>query len=223
MVDYVLHQERRLIVPKNPSDYIVIPKTRLLIGREQSHGNLDFNQMNRTLSDEGHFMPSPSIFMPYRNQVLKASNSDITLYDGKGRRISRKDAQQLAHKLTKDCWTYLYAVFAYDTKGEMQVTYNRIKGKDSIEEVTEELRLPKGIKYGDLVDLAFSRQGMPVRKSIVQEFDPNKNVFFYNPPGGSVARLGANAGRALLDCYGDPQDSVAALGVFACAAGAQKF
>jgi len=214
--------ETSLATPKNLPDYVKLKDTNLVIAREQSFNDMYFSTARAQALQEGTPMASPAIFLPYRNEVMKAAHGDATLYDGKGRRITRKDAEKLAHLLTKDCVVWLDAQF-HDSKEGMQIAYSRIKDASTIEEVTEALQLKKNIHGGRLVDMVFNEQGMPVRNSRKQEFDAKNNIYFYFPSDGSVARFSAVANWAVLDCDWDRQDSYSALGLFACAAGAQKF
>ena len=60
----------------------------------------------------------------------------------------------------------------------------------------------------DFVDAdSFNRQGMPTRKSRKQDID------YWYPVDGSVARFGAGADGAGLDCFRGADYSDAALGV----------
>ncbi|HLC55093.1 MAG TPA: hypothetical protein VJJ75_01015, partial [Candidatus Nanoarchaeia archaeon] len=72
MLKYV-HEEAVLKTPEDLSDYIRLSGTPLVIAREQSHGNLDFDDADAALRREGLFMPSPAIFMPYRSHVIRAA------------------------------------------------------------------------------------------------------------------------------------------------------
>ncbi|HLC55516.1 MAG TPA: hypothetical protein VJJ75_03190, partial [Candidatus Nanoarchaeia archaeon] len=174
------------------------------------------------LRREGLFMPSPAIFMPYRSHVIRAAAGYVRLYDGTGKRLARDAANEVAKPLTEDCWAWLYAKFA-EQQGKIFITYNRIKSLDAVEEVTEVLQLKKNIRDDSLVDLVFNKQGMPVRNSREQEFDAENNIYFRLPVDGSVAWFRAVADWAGLYCVRDRQYSYSAPGVFACAAGAQKF
>ncbi len=224
MVMYMYIAQHELKIPKNPSDYIGIKGTRFMIEREPSHNGLEFDAADLSLRQEGLFMPSPAIFMPYRNKVIKAAAGDVRLYDGAEKKLTRKSVQEIAGKLTKGCRSWLYARFAEDSNGRFQITYNRIKDADTIEEVTEKLQLSEGIRIQNstFVDIAFNRQGMPVRMSGKQEFDAQKNLYFHVPVDGSVAGFYSRADWASL-CYWGPRGSSGGLGTFACAAGAQRF
>ena len=129
----------------------------------------------------------------------------------------------IAGNLTKDCWLWLYARFAKDSNGIFEITYNHIRDPGTIEEITEKLQPSDRIQDGSLADIAWNKQGMPIRKSRKQEFDVKNNISFYGPFDGSVAWFGVGSGGADLDCDRDPRYSDSALGVFACAAGAQNF
>ena len=220
MALYIAQME--LKIPKDLSHYIGIPGTSFMMEREQSHNYFDFDAADAALRKDGLFMPSPAIFMPYRSHVIKAADGDVKLYDGAGKVLTRDEAKEVARPLTEHCQAWLYARFAKQ-KGRTLITYNRIKNLDTIEEVTEALQLKRNITDRDLVDLVFNEQGMPVRKSRRKEFDAKNNIGFHLPVNGSVAGFRADAGWAGLVCCGVPLVSVAALGVFACAAGAQKF
>ncbi|HLC55597.1 MAG TPA: hypothetical protein VJJ75_03620 [Candidatus Nanoarchaeia archaeon] len=220
MLKYVREDEEAVLkMPQNLSAYIRLSGTPFVIAREQSHNNLDFDATDAALKEEGLFMPSPAIFMPYRNQVIKAAIGDVRLCDGTGKMLTKEEAKDVAKPLTAHCQAWLYAIFA-DQQGKTLITYNRIKNKDTIEEVTEALQLERNITDGSLVDLVFNEQGMPVRKSREKEYHIYYNIYFCFPLDGSVAGFSAVTDGACLSCGGGRRVSDSALGVFACAAGA---
>ena len=94
---------RTLVQPKDLSHYIGIPGTKFMIEREQSHNNLNFDAADASLKKEGLFMPSPAIFMPYRNKAIKAAAGDARLYDGAGKVLTRDAANEVASPLTEGC------------------------------------------------------------------------------------------------------------------------
>ena len=72
------------------------------------------------------------------------------------------------------------------------------------------------------VNIDFNEQGFPITKSLDKNYVQGKNIKFWNPKDGKVARFGANANRANLDCNRDPtnsksflkiKDEIASLGI----------
>ncbi len=219
---YIVHQERELQPPRKLSGYIRDPKTSLLIAREPSFQDMSWYAQKDAALKKGTPMASVAIFLPYRNKVIEAAQGGIGLRDGEGRRISLNDAKQLASLLTENCCVNFDTQFFENSKGKMQVTYLCLSLQGDLEQVTEPLQWKKNIHNGNLVDLQWNHQGMPMQKSGLQEFDPQNNMYVYEPFDGSVPWFGADAYGAYLGCDGGPRDSDGGLGTLVCAAGAEK-
>jgi len=85
----------------NPSDYIQIPGTDILIAKQETLKGETWEDTHYKLAENGLFMPSPAIFMPYFVNVRDAAQGSLTLFDGNNNPISRDEAE--------DLWKYLSA------------------------------------------------------------------------------------------------------------------
>ena len=73
------------------------------------------------------------------------------------------------------------------------------------------------------VNFDFNSQGLPTSKSKNQNYKQGKNINFWYPRDGKVARFIVSSDIANLNCYyTDPDVSYVSLGVFPCAEGAMK-
>ena len=95
------------------SDYIQIPNTNKLISKEEIHKGLTWEDTHYALADNGLFMPSPALFMPYFLTVRDAAQGKRTLYDGNHTPLSQHDAKDLFKYMTSGhrtgCWSWLDA------------------------------------------------------------------------------------------------------------------
>jgi len=97
----VAAQETPLIGETNidPSDYIQIPDRNILIAKEETLKGENWEDTHYKLAENGLFMPSPAIFMPYFVNVRDAAQGNLTLHDENDNPISRDEAKSL--------WKYL--------------------------------------------------------------------------------------------------------------------
>ena len=208
-------------------DYIRIPGTTTIISRQESNKGLNWENTHYTLAENGLYMPSPSLFMPYFMHVRDASQGNTTLYTAGNNPIPTNEAEELWKYLSTDynngCWTWLDAKFS-EENNVWKIGHNHKviqKGKDkSLEGKTETLE--SCIRKDCFVDLEFNTQGLPIRKSQNQNYKQGENIYYWHPRNKTVARFYADSGRAFLSCGRNPSGSNRALGVFACAEGAQK-
>ena len=216
------------------SHYIRIPDTNIRIdARKQSCNGLVSHEAKNALGMESngrYFMPSPEPFMRFYNSLIAAEAGKITLRSGSNKPLRKQEVNGLYERFVLGkhggVWTHLNARFVAGS------------GYHDLDMIADERMIPdgKGMRvsfarhpleehvdgHGIIVSTIFNSQGWPTRKSECAELQPGKNIFFWQPYEDSVAGFGADAGRALLSCGRDPQDSGSALGVFACAEGAPR-
>jgi len=203
--------------------YIRVPNSKVVISRNESYQGLTWENTHYALADNGLFMPTPSLFMPYLIQVRDASQGKITLYTADNKPVPRDEAEDLWKYLSSNhkggCWTWLDAKFS-ENKTVWKIADNHKtaqKGKDnSLEGITETLK--DCIREDCFVDLEFNKQGLPTRRSQDQTYKQGENIYYCHPRNGAIARFGG----AYLDCDGYLGGSDPSLGVFVCAEGATK-
>lgn len=208
-------------LPGNREDYIQIPNTNTIIARTESHNGLTNEDTVFALQEEGLYMPSPALFMPYFVNVRDASQGKLTLHTADSKLVPRDEAEELWKKLSTGCWTHLDARFESGTsfKSLSLLTNSRVIGRNI---TSTSYPLERCVMDDVFVDLDFNSQGLPVRKSQNQNYEQGGNIRYWHPTDGSVAWFDADSVGADLDCYWNPDYSSSALGVFSCAEGAPK-
>ena len=202
--------------------YIRVPNSKVVISRYESYKGLDWKNTHYALADNGLFMPTPSLFMPYFVNVRNAAQGKITLYTADNKPVPRDEAEDLWKSLSSGhkggCWTWLDAKFS-ENKNVWKITYNHKtvqKGKDnSLEGITETLE--DCIREDCFVDLEFNKQGLPTRRSQDQTYTQGENIYYCHPRNGAIAWFDAVSGGAVLGCGWFLSVSDPSLGVFACA------
>ena len=216
----------QVTAPKNldGSKYIRIPGTNFLIAKEETHKGKNWNDAQYALSDEGLFMPSPALFLPYFVNVRDANQGKVQLYDGNNIPLSKPETEDLwkylstAHR--SGCWTWLDALFVPTTAGFDLQTNHRVKTTNGKKElVGQRFNLEAHAGEDCFVNLDFNSQGLPKSKSSNQNYSQGDNIYFYQPRANCVAGFGAITDWAGLGCSGGPSGSGAGLGVFATAEG----
>jgi hypothetical protein len=199
----------------NPDNYLQIPNTNEIIAINQSHGNLNYEEVHKTLLSEGLKVPTPDLFMKHFINVINSYNKKTQLITASGNPLGKKQTGELYEKLTHDCWTWLNAKFVKG-KGCLSLDLETITGinKDgTLKKIVEPLE--ECMDRDTYVQLNFNRQGLTKFADVSQKYSQGKNIYFFYPRKGAVARFDADSGRASLDCNGDPDSRYAGLGVFA--------
>jgi len=206
----------------NPADYIQIPDRNILIAKEETFKEENWINTHYKLAENGLFMPSPAIFMPYFVNVRNAAQGDLILYDGNNNPLSIDEAEDLWKYLSTGhrdgCWTWLDACFthidrwmiAYDNKVQLYSKGN----KDFNHKFCDLESTLDGECY---VDIDFDRQGFPKSQSAHQEYKQGENIYYRPPRDGTVARFCAVSSKASLYCDANPDKPHSLLRVFACA------
>jgi len=227
-------QETPLIVETNinPSYYIQIPGTDILIAKEETLKVENWENTHYKLAENGLFMPSPAIFMTYFVNVMDAAQGNLTLHDENNNPISRDEAEDLWKYLSTShrggCCTWLDAKFyrekrkwLFVKKGEWKIAYDHGTQWGSngnnilVPQKTE--RLESTLHGECYVNLDFDRQGLPKSQSAHQKYKQRENICFWPPRVGRVARFIGNYPDAGLSCDANPSIYSSDIGVFACA------
>lgn len=210
----------------NPQGYILIPGTTKLIAKQESYKGKTWEDTHYLLSEQGLFMPSPAIFMPYVLAVQQAAQGRIVLYDGNHNPLQQSEAHDLWNYLSSTdrqrgtCWTHLDAKFEETNNKWTLITDHRVvmnNGKKELQGTTSPLE--ECLREDNLVTLQFNHQGLPTTSSPTPVCRQGANLYYYHPRNNAVARFFADADGAVLSCLGGPQYSYSRLGVFACAEG----
>jgi len=225
--------KRKILTPADikGEDYIQIPNTNSLIARVEvkDYKGKTWDETHYALAENGLYMPTPNLFMNHFLYVRDAAEGNTTLYDGNNNPIPKNEIEDLWKYLTTDhrggCWTWLDAKFI-EGSGALDldiITDHRVvqKGTEKTLEGTQK-PLEACIQEDCYVTLNPNSQGLPDRKSIIDEYKQSKNIYFWHLRKDKVAGFIAGSDRAGLDCSGDPGGSSSGLGVFAYAEGTKK-
>ena len=206
----------------NLGDYVQIPNSNILISKFEpdQYKGMNWQETHEALARDGLFMPSPAIFMPYFKQVIEANKGNTQLYDGNGNLIPQNKVNDFYKHLTEDhinegAWSWLDAKF---NGGMIEINHRIVNGNLQ----GQKHDLESHVNADCYVDLEFNSQGLPTKKSQSQKYEQGKNMYFYKPRDGFVARFDANSDWAVLGCTWVPDYRDGSLGVFACAEGTQK-
>jgi len=210
----IVKPESPIIIPStiDSEKYLQIPNTNIIIAREETFKGKDWYQTHEELKKENLFMPTIPLFISHFMNVKNAYDKKTKLYTASGRELSRSDTENLYKYLTTDfnkgCWTWLDAFFEQRPNGLYILTKNKT--------IEEKLDCP--IQEDCYVNLNFNKQGMPIQKSSKQKYFQGKNIYFYYPKNGSVARFYACSDGANLSWNGGPSGTYGSLRVFSCKA-----
>lgn len=213
-------------------DYIRIPGTNIIIGRETVNKNLTWENIHYALADNGLFMPTPALFTTYFMSVKDAAERNNFLYAGDHKPLSREETQKLWNYLSsttnrpkrkRKCWTWLDAAFEHGT-GQNQLdmlTDHRVVVQQGKKVLQARSRNPleNCVDQITYVHLAFNKQGLPTQQAKTLSYHQGETLYFWKPVDNRVARFVADSVGAGLSCVRNPQLSFPALGVFACAEG----
>ena len=153
----------------------------------------------------------------------------IPLVTKAGRYLSKKEVHTQFNYLLNPkevgVWTWLNAKFPEGSGfNGMDIETHSYKKEGNKTIITiERSPLEKCLEENCFADLdALNEQGLPMKKSRRQIYQPGKNVYFWSPEINNVAGFGAVSVWVDLIYYVVPQDSYAGLGVLGCAEGAPK-
>src|SRR3989338_9505335 len=187
--------------------YIRVPNSKVVISRNESYKGLDWKNTHYALADNGLFMPTPSLFMPYFVNVRDATQGKITLYTADNKPVPRDEAEDLWKYLSSGhrggCWTWLDAQFQklpassdwgveLDHRVDNTVNEKKLIGNSGF--------LEDCLREDCYVDLEFNLQGLPVRRSSTQSYKQGENIYYYHPRDEKVVRFSAFSVWVNLDC-----------------------
>ncbi|MCR4327597.1 MAG: YhaI family protein [Nanoarchaeota archaeon] len=216
------------------SDYIQLPQFNKLISKFEllGYNNLNWEDTHFKLHENGLYMPLIPEFMTHFKNVVLAyqSKGKNPLFDGEGNTVSIKEVRDIYKHMTKDylaiygtqkgAWSWLDAKFKedngmkilfehrtfVDSNGKKILTPNKTENLESC--VREDC-------YVDFNNL--NSQGLPTTVYPTPNYEEGKNIYYWKPVDGKVARFFALSSGALLSCYTDPSDTNTDLGVYGIA------
>jgi len=204
----------------DPSEYVRIPSTDILIARKEKFQNLNWEDTHYKLAENGLFMPAPALFIKYFSDVISAREKKLKIYDGNNKELSKDEIQKLYNYLTeKQSWhgSWLDAKFVkMGSNLELETEHKVILNKGKKELQGKRYPLEKCLTEDCFAELKFNKQGLAVEKSKKQDYKQGENIYFWYPREGQVARFGANSDRANLNCNRNPTNTNSVLGVFSC-------
>ena len=206
------------------------------------HNNLNYEKTHFKVFENGLYMPTPAIFMKYFINVINAYNKNIPIYDGNGNRINSIELGDIYKHLTTNhiasygepdkagAWTWLNAGFSKENEqwkikyatGISNVQKGTIKKTSRKKLEFKEENLESCLMNDCFVNLDFNSQGLAITPYSKQSYEQGKNIRFLHPRNKAVAGFYDDSDWACLDCYRDPGDTDASLGVFGCCEAAQK-
>ncbi|MDP4012260.1 MAG: hypothetical protein Q8R00_01500 [Candidatus Nanoarchaeia archaeon] len=224
----------KIIIPasniSNPEAYLILEgRTHgsysypdLLVSKERKYHNHTWNQVHKSLHDEGNFMLTIRQYVDFLN-LLKSGK---VVYDGTGKKVNPQGVTQILNEIIEVRSPYraewLDAKFRKQSKkgfkgilgvSEFMVDYgHRIvngplqpKYSEPLEDCLMTDRDP-GIDLEDWLQNATS-QGLPLPNA------NNGSLHYWFPRDQHVAGFGADSDRVGLDCDRNPQYSNSGLGV----------
>lgn len=204
----------------DPSEYIRIPNTDILIARKEKFQNLNWEDTHYKLAENELYMPNPALFMKYFTEVISAREKKLKIYDGSNKELSKDEVQKLYDYLTeKQSWhgSWLDAKFVKNGSSlELETDHKVIpnKGKKTLQ--GKIYPLAQYLKEDCYAELKFNVQGLAFEKSKKQDYKQGENIYFWSPVEDRVAWFYAYSDRACLICDRPPTLAYSDLGVFAC-------
>ena len=229
------NQSTGIILPPtniNPSDYVRIPNTNILIVKFEPDEFKGFNYESThvELAKKSLFMPTARIFMPYFLNVIEACKGNIELFDGNGNKLSSPEIEDIYKHLTTahingGAWTWLNgkAVKGSGFKKLDLETITKVDLSSGTPKFVTNTEPLEACLWNDCyASLDFNSQGLVKAKAANQAYEQGSNIYFYYPRKDYVAWFWAYSDRADFNCFGDPAVTSASLGVFSCAVGAAQ-
>jgi len=203
----------------------------------------DMNNMNyenthkKLFTGTEFYMPDPFIMMNFFKGVIEAQQGGRQLFHPDGSTVNKKLVEEMYKHLTtnyKDvygsnnpgAWAWLNAGFPEvkidKGQGTISGKIERVVGLNTDGTLKKDSRdLEQCLIEDRYADFDFNSQGLLIKPN-GNSYEQGKNVYFWYPRQGSVARFYADSFRASLNCDRDPGNSDSGLGVFGCAEGADR-
>ena len=197
--------------------WIYVPSIDTRFAVQRTHQNLKWYDTHKQIIPQKFRMPTPSetwelIFYlkdNLSNPEHKAVYDDILKTTPEN---TWHGEWQNAYFSAESEKMYVQHVKAISSNGEL--------------EMTDKVELIDYLKQDGWADITLktniSEKGLCKVSSDLQNYNQDKNIYYWYPRDKSVVRFDADSDRASLNCYRDPSDRYSSLGVRLCAEGAQK-
>jgi len=229
MKDVIITGARKLDL----SNFINIPGTNIAIASvepDYSKGTEGYTWENShfAIAERDTWMPTIWRFMPHLVNVIQAQKGNQKAYDGNGNQLdSRVLGDAYLHRVSSHinggAWSHLNGMFVSNNQGFKKLGIKYVVGVDldARKLSFEEVPLEECVFEDCFVELdGLNSQGLPRKKSHVQEYSRGDNLGYGRLYEGGVAWFSANSGWAYLGCSRNPLNCNASLGVLVCAEGA---
>ena len=179
-------------------------------------GSINWEQaLNLNLS-LGGFTLNPRQHADLRQLLQEGADGRAKVCDGAGKEVSSQELSIIYDDILKkkNPWEgeWLDSKFEQQNGVWKMIYDHRLDAGGNLTGKTEDLEACI-MEKDCFVDLAFNNQGLATKESSNQNYEQGKNVYFWHPRNGSVARFGAGSGRADLVCGSDPANASGRLGV----------
>ena len=201
--------------------YVLVPTSKVgsqidcdsIISLDQTDCSLDWISAHKAILPTGEIMPSVEQFMRHYRNVNDARTGNVPLYNASGDIVSERDLDIESKSLNYGCWTMLNAHFLKGS-GFNGLDLAMLVAFEDGKPVYQRKPLEECVFEDCYVELdSLNEQGLPTRKSGVQELRRGENFYFWHPIKNCVARFRASSGRVGLFCGTDPTNSDSVLGV----------
>ena len=213
--------KKTIEVDIDPKEWVYVPQIGTFVKIGQVYNGLTQTEaLIRVRKETPFVVTSLPTFVNHYTNVCNAINSNrkkrITLYDGANEPLSSHVRDDLYEQLTTGSWLHLDALFEEERGplGTLMLLTDHDIGQQGLQPRTRQpLEQHEQGKDNMLVNLQWNAQGLPTRKSQLQEYKKGKNIYFLRPEANSAARFCANLGGVILGCNGGLYGSHLALGV----------
>ena len=171
----------------------------------------------------GYKTPSLAQHAEFRKLIRLGSEKRIVVYDATVTPVEREELEQIHDEVSgmRDPWRgeFLDADFKFENEvlylnSNHEFVANELILIPSVLEPLEDCTLEDCIMVNSYIDLdSFNRQGMPTKRSNVQQYIHGQNIYFWHPlsDNNSVARFWACSVGVNLDCRADHTVSYSSL------------
>ncbi|MFC1682290.1 hypothetical protein ACFL0X_01595 [Nanoarchaeota archaeon] len=210
----------------DPKQFVKTPTGELISLFElPGYNKLNWEQTHFKLADNGLYMPKPETFMPHFANVVDAFNRKSKLFYADGSEVERPTIETLYNHLTTNhfaayeseggtgagVWTWLNAMCEQKQDKSWRIKHARVENNEL---VFDEKSLEACLMEDCFVDFRdLTSQGLGKTKKGTS-YEQGKNIKFYHPVSGRVARFIAVSDWADLNFDRNPVGSDSSLGVF---------
>ncbi len=209
-------KESYLILPAKKHGSYEYPDLLVAMGNKYHHQ--DWHTSKTSLEAEDAFKLTIRQYVDFLAMLDSGA-----AHDGNGNKVQSSLLTQILEDITKvrDPWRSEWADARFENKqtgtkysvvpkNDLHIAYHQFNPQGTLTEVVEPV--DGALMEDRKIDFAYwlknaTPQGLPSADTPVGDFH------YWYPRAGKVARFGANSGRAVLDCNGNPQYAKASLGV----------